>query len=182
MPHKIDGQRGTPVPDAPTIAVTIVGERIALEGVLDIRTVAEARSAIEQRIRAHKFRALDLEKLVGLDSPGALFLCSLREKQVELTGVRAEHKALLELICGLDAKPLPKPRVIPRWRELIIGLGRSADEVWHDTLDIVSFVGWTASATVRALVHPRYLSSPRYRARSRTPASTRCRSWACSPS
>jgi phospholipid/cholesterol/gamma-HCH transport system permease protein len=126
---------------------------MALEGVLDIRTVVEARRAVGE----HKFHTLDLAKLAGLDSPGALFLCSLRDKEIELKGMRAEHKALLELICGLDAKPLPKPRMIPRWRELIIGLGRSADEVWHDTLDIVGFVGWTASATVRALVRPRYL-------------------------
>lgn len=150
-------RRATKVPDVPTIAITGDGERLALEGVLDIRTVAEARSTLGQRLKEHKSRTLDLGKLEGLDTPGALFLCGLRDQQVELAGVRAEHKSLLDLIGGLDAKPLPRPKTIPRWRELIIELGKGADGAWRDTLDIVNFVGWSASATVRALIRPRYL-------------------------
>ena len=145
------------VPGMPSIAITGDGERLALEGVLDIRTVAEARSTLGQHLGKHKSRTLDLGKLDGLDTPGALFLCGLRDQKVELTGVRAEHKALLELICGLDAKPLPKPRSIPRWREVVIDLGKGAHEAWRDALDIVGFVGWSASATVKALIRPRYL-------------------------
>src|SRR5260221_3424532 len=141
----------------PTIALTGDGKRLALEGVLDIRTVAEARHTLQGRLGKHKSRTLDLGKLDGLDTPGALFLCGLREERVELTGVRAEHKALLDLVCGLDAKPLPKPSHIPRWREVIIDLGKGAHETWRDALDIVGFVGWAANATVRALVHPRHL-------------------------
>ena len=134
-------------------AVRIDGERAVLEGVLDIRTVGEARDALG----SHKVTSLDLDKLAGLDTPGALFLCGLREKGIELTGVRAEHQGLLELIGSLDAKPLPKRAAIPRWRELVIGLGKGADDVWRDTRDIVSFLGWTASATLKALFRPRYL-------------------------
>jgi len=33
----------------------------------------------------------------SLDTPGALFLCGLRDKGVKLTGIRAEHQALLDL-------------------------------------------------------------------------------------
>jgi phospholipid/cholesterol/gamma-HCH transport system permease protein len=150
-------RRARTLPGAPTIAITGEGERLALEGVLDIRTVAEAESTLAQRLKGQKSRALDLGKLDGLDTPGALFLCGLRDKKVELTGVRAEHKALLDLICGLDAKPLPKPQSIPRWRELIIQLGKGVDDTWRDTHEIVGFVGWAVSATIRALIHPRYL-------------------------
>jgi phospholipid/cholesterol/gamma-HCH transport system permease protein len=81
----------------------------------------------------------------------------LREKDVELTGVSAEHKALLELVCGLEMKRLPKPHAQPRWREIVIRIGKSAAEAWRDTLDIITFVGRATNATVRALAHPRAL-------------------------
>ncbi len=138
---------------AASISVTVDQERAALEGVLDIRTVAKARGALGQG----KIGVIDLAKLAGLDTTGALFLCGLRDKRVELTGVREEHKALLDLICALDAKPLPKPRATARWRELVVGAGKAADEVWHDTHDVVSFLGWTVTATLKALFRPRYL-------------------------
>jgi len=93
----------------------------------------------------------------GLDTTGALFLRDLGAKPAELTGLRPDHKALLDFISSLDTKPLPRPRAMPRWRELVIALGRHADAAWHDAHDIVHFLGWTASATLKALVRPRYL-------------------------
>jgi ABC-type transporter Mla MlaB component len=109
----------------PAVAVSGDGNRLALAGVLDIRTLAAAENSLTQRLRQRKSRVLDLGNLSGLDSPGALFLCTLRDKGVELTGVRDEHKALLDLICGLDLKPLPRAASVPRWREVIIGLARA---------------------------------------------------------
>jgi phospholipid/cholesterol/gamma-HCH transport system permease protein len=73
---------------------------------------------------------------------------------VKLTGIRAEHQALLDLICGLDLKPLPKVKSVPRWRQLVIKLGKGADDAWHDTIDIITFVGRAASWTGSALIHP----------------------------
>jgi phospholipid/cholesterol/gamma-HCH transport system permease protein len=134
-----------------TFAVTGDGDQLALAGVLDIRTLGAAQDAL----KARKARALDLAQLEGLDTPGALFLCGL--KDVELTGVRAEHKALLDLICGLETKPLPKAPSMPRWRALIVQLGQGAHDFRQDTLDIIKFVGWATHATVVALVRPRYL-------------------------
>ena len=58
-------------------------------------------------------RSLDIAKLDRLDTPGALFLCGLVDKGVELTGVRTEHRALLDLIRGLDLKPMPKVDPFP---------------------------------------------------------------------
>ena len=76
------------------------------------------------------------------------------DKGVELTGVRAEHQALLDLICGLDLKPLPKVESVPRWRQLVIQIGKGAHDARHDALDIITFVGRAASWTVNALIHP----------------------------
>ena len=148
-------------PSAPgaTLAVTGEGERLALEGALDIRTLAQAREAFARLFGAMAPRSLDLARLDSLDTPGALFLCGLRdEKRVALTGVRGEHQALLDLVCRLEAKPLPKPAHRSRGRELLVQLGRCAEDMAADAVDIVAFVGQTASSTTRALVRPRYLS------------------------
>ena len=112
---------------SPGLAISGDGDRLALEGVLDIHTLTELRRSLQhwqkQGRGGQARRALAIGKLSGLDTPGALFLCELRDKGVDLTGVRAEHKALLDLVCGIDVKPLPVPRSIPRWRQLVIGVG-----------------------------------------------------------
>jgi phospholipid/cholesterol/gamma-HCH transport system permease protein len=150
-------QRASKEPSLPTVAIRGDGDRSELEGTLDIRTLAEARDSLKQWLKRRKAPALDLGNLTGLDTPGALLLCELRDQGVELTGVRAEHKALLDLVCGLELEPLPKPRRVPRWRELIIRLGKGAVEAGHDTIDVITFAGRAASATGHALIHPRDL-------------------------
>ena len=148
----------------PALAVRGDGDRLVLEGVLDIRTLGDARVALRQwlgqRAKGRARAGLDLAKLTGLDTPGALFLCGLGDQGVDITAARTEHQALLELVCGLDLKPLPKPAAVPRWRQIIIDLGKGADEAWRDTLDVITFVGRAASAMGRALVHPRSLRLP----------------------
>jgi phospholipid/cholesterol/gamma-HCH transport system permease protein len=142
---------------SPTFDVSGEGGQLALAGVLDIHTLAAAEDSLHQRLKQGKSRSLDLSNLRGLDSPGALLLCALRDAGVELTGVREEHKALLDLIGGLDLKPLPKTPSVPRWREIVVGLGKGADDAWHDTLDIITFLGRVTSGTLHALFRPRGL-------------------------
>jgi len=139
---------------SPTLAIDGDGDRLALDGVLGIRTLEQARQALERWRTQRKSHVLDVSKLSGLDTPGAMFLCELRDKQVELAGIRPEHEALLELIGGLQRKPLVKPPAVPRWRELVIKLGKGADDFWRDSIDIVTFVGRTMSAFGHALLHP----------------------------
>ena len=147
-------------PSSLTVAVGDEDNRAALHGALDIRTLAEAEKSLGHWPKKRKSGALDLSDLSKLDTPGALFLCGLRNKGIELTGVRAEHKALLDLICGLELNPLAKPKSVPRFRQLVIELGKGADEAWHDTLDVITFVGRAASAVGLALIHPRSLRLP----------------------
>jgi len=142
---------------AASVAVSGDGDRLALEGVLDIVTLAEVKASLQhwqkQRLGGHQRRALDLRKLSRLDTPGALFLCGLSDKGVELTGVRAEHKALLDLVCGLDLKPLAKPKSTASWREGIIELGKGAHEARLDAAEIITFIGRSVSYVGRALTH-----------------------------
>ena len=150
-------QRASSEPSLSTLAISGEGGQLVLKGTLDIRTLTAARKSLQQGLKQRKSRALGLGQLSGLDTPGALFLCELRDKGVELTDIRPEHKALLDLICRLELKPLPKSKPAPRWRQLIIQLGKGADNAWHDTLDIITFVGSVASVTGHALIHPRHL-------------------------
>jgi phospholipid/cholesterol/gamma-HCH transport system permease protein len=140
-----------------TVVIEDDGDRLKLEGPLGIRTLSAAERPVNAWRTKHKSGVLDLGKLSDLDTPGALFVCGLRDKGVQLTGVRAEHKALLDLIGGLELKPLPKVEPVPGWRQLVTQLGRSADDAWHDTLDVVAFIGQAASLIGHALIHPRSL-------------------------
>jgi phospholipid/cholesterol/gamma-HCH transport system permease protein len=150
--------KAAPLEPQPTaLAVKGEGADLALEGVLDIRTLAEAQKALGKWMKERKSRALDIGGLSGLDTPGALFLCGLRAKHVELSGVRPEHKALLDLVCGLELKPLPKVPSVPRWKELIIQLGRGAHEARLETIEVITFMGRVASELANALMHPRRL-------------------------
>lgn len=144
----------------PAIAVSGEGDRLALEGVLDIRTLESASAALQQQTKQGKLHTLDLGKLLELDTPGALLLRGLAGKGVELTGVRAEHKALLDLVGSLKLAPLPKPPAVSRWRQAVIDIGKGADDAWHDMLDIITFVGRAASALGHAFAHPHELRLP----------------------
>ena len=142
-----DKQQASAEPSPPTVVVSGDGDRLALAGALEIGTLAEARNSLQKWSKQGSSRSLDIAKLDSLDTPGALFLCGLRDKGVKLTGVRAEHRALLDLIGGLDLKPLPKIESVPRWRQIVIQLGKGAHDARHDALDIITFVGRAASWT-----------------------------------
>jgi phospholipid/cholesterol/gamma-HCH transport system permease protein len=149
----VEPESSGPVPL--TIAVAGDGERMTLQGALDIRTLAEAQRSLGEWQATHKPSLLDLGKLTELDTPGALFLCGLRDKGAELTGVRAEHRALLDLVGGLELKSIPRLEPRSSWRELVTELGRGAYDAWRDGLDVIAFVGRAASLIGHALIHPR---------------------------
>jgi phospholipid/cholesterol/gamma-HCH transport system permease protein len=148
-----NGSSGQP----PPFSVREKGDRVTLAGALVIRTLTGARAALRQRTSQRQLETLDLSDLESLDTPGALFLCGLREAGVQVTGARPEHAALLDLVCGLDVAPIPAPRAVSRARQFVLDIGRGADEFWRDALDVVAFVGRAAEATLRALARPRYL-------------------------
>ncbi len=137
-----------------TIVVSGDGDHLALAGALDISTLAETRQALKKRSKQEAAGSLDIARLDRLDTPGALFLCGLRDHGMELTGIRAEHQALLDLISGLDLKPLPQVAAVPRWRQIIVQVGKGAHDARHEALDLITFVGRAASWTLRALLHP----------------------------
>jgi phospholipid/cholesterol/gamma-HCH transport system permease protein len=138
----------------PTVTVSGDGVHLALAGALEIFTLGDARKSLRKLQQQVASRSLDISGLERLDTPGALLLCGLRDKGVKLEGIRAEHRSLLDLVCGLDLKPLPKVESVSRWRQIVIELGKGAHDARHDALDIFTFLGRAASWTVTALLHP----------------------------
>jgi len=153
----VDKQRPSADPHRPTVVVSGKGDSLALCGDLGIGTLTDAGIALKQWTKSGPSRSLDLAELTSLDTPGALFLCGLRSHGVSLTRIRSEHQALLDLIGGLDLKPLPQVEAIPRWRQLVIQIGKGGHDVITATVDIITFVGRTASWTLATLMHPRTL-------------------------
>ncbi len=141
-------------PSAPTLVVSGDGGELALAGALEIGTLAAAGMVLTKWSKQGASRSLDVAGMTSLDTPGALFLCGLRDRGVKLTGVKPEHQALLDLIGGLDLEPLPRVDAVPRWRQIVIQLGKGAHDARHEALDIITFLGRAASWTVNSLLHP----------------------------
>jgi phospholipid/cholesterol/gamma-HCH transport system permease protein len=136
------------------------GDRMRLAGDLDINTLVRAEASLHDWMSTRKSRVIDLSELKHLDTPGALFLSVLRGKGVELTGIGREHKALLDFIGGLDFKPLPPSETPPKWRQLLIRVGKASENAWHEARDVISFLGRSCNVLVAALIHPSTLRLP----------------------
>src|SRR6266508_2749482 len=145
----------TAQPDA--LAIETHGALIAVRGVLGVRTLPELDSALARQGAAASHRTLDLGALSELDTSGALFLSTLRRAGASLTGLSREHRALVDLVGGLDLKELPKTPSPPRWRQLATQIGRSAEAARHDAFDILVFIGRAVNAVGHALAHWRSL-------------------------
>jgi phospholipid/cholesterol/gamma-HCH transport system permease protein len=143
-----------------TVAIDGRGERITLAGALGIRTLAEAQKFLRPWRAGRKRATLDIANLSELDTSGALLLCGLRDQGLELTGVQTEQKALLDLIDGLELRPLPRLKPGSRWRQLVTLLGQRAEDAWDDALDVIAFVGRAASLIGYAVIHPRSARLP----------------------
>jgi phospholipid/cholesterol/gamma-HCH transport system permease protein len=141
----------------PALVLGGEGDSLALAGALEISTLVDAANSLKGWSQHGPSRQLDIARLDSLDTSGALFLCGLRDKGVGLIGVRAEHRALLDLIYGLELKPIPKVKIAPRWRQLVVQLGKGAHDARHEVIEIIRFVGRAASWTVSALLHPHCL-------------------------
>jgi len=140
----------------PTLVVRGEGDGFVLAGALEIATLVAAKHSLHWSKQGAK-RTLDIAGLDTIDTSGALLLCTLRAKGVELTGTRAEHQALFDLICELDLKPIPKVGVVPEWRQIFIQVGKGAHAARKEALDVITFVGRAASWTANTLIHPHCL-------------------------
>ena len=139
-----------PSTDAPALVLSGENGQLSLSGELNIASLAQA----ERLLGEAQTSTLDVSGISSLDTPGALLLCGLRDKRVTLSGIRTEHKGLLDLVCGLDLKPPPEVAVMSRWRHFVIQIGKGSHAGRRDVVDIIDFVGRAAVWTFSALIHP----------------------------
>jgi phospholipid/cholesterol/gamma-HCH transport system permease protein len=139
--------------NASTLVVGGADARLSLEGDLGLRTLGILRRAL--RRQGPKLTELDLAGLQRLDTPGAMLLCGLREQGLSLHGLSTQHADLLELVCALQPSELPPAPRMPRWREIVMDIGRGADEAARDVVELIRFLGHACSELVGVLLHPR---------------------------
>lgn len=125
-----------------------------MAGSLVIDTLTTARSSLKSWPQRGASSTLDVSGITRLDTPGALFLSALRNLGVTLTGVRSEHQTLFDLIDSLELKALPAVDTVPRWRQMVTALGKSAHDARHEAFALIVFVGCVASWLVRTALHP----------------------------
>ncbi len=141
-------------PPAPTIEASGEGDHHCLSGALVIQTLGAARQSLSSWSARGASCTLDIAGIERLDTPGALFLCALRDKGIKLAGVRPEHQSLLDLIDTLELKPLVNVPPVAGWRQLVIDLGKSTYDARQEALAVVTFTGRVVHWTVAALLHP----------------------------
>jgi phospholipid/cholesterol/gamma-HCH transport system permease protein len=146
--------RKPPAPALRTLAISGDVGLMSLEGVLDIRTLMQAEQALHPPPGGKSPAKIDVSGLSSVDTSGALLLCRLRDEGVQLTGIGAAHKTLLELVGGLKHQPIPEKKAAPRWHDLIARLGRAADNTWREAAAVTTFIGRTAGALGQAVIHP----------------------------
>ena len=72
-------QQASADPSPPAVVVSGDGDRLELSGALEIATLDAAKKSLKKWSKQGAARALNIAKLDSLDTPGALFLCGLKE-------------------------------------------------------------------------------------------------------
>ncbi|HEY8120066.1 MAG TPA: MlaE family lipid ABC transporter permease subunit [Myxococcota bacterium] len=140
---------------SPRFTVTVNDVGAVLSGSLDAGSAAEARRALAVRATGPGSRRIELSALTGLDTAGAVLVCSWQERGDTLVGLRASHRRLVELIGGLDRTPSTAIAAeSPRWRRMLADLGRVASLALRDLRDLIEFGGRAAASIGGLLLRP----------------------------
>jgi len=103
---------------------------------------------------------IDLSRLTGIDTAGALMLKQLRDhlarqgQHVDVTGLQDRHATLVErVIQSGEVEPLPREqrRPVMDW---LARLGMASHEAGIEALDLLYFLGLATVSIVRCLLNP----------------------------
>ena len=120
--------------------------RIAGRWTIASASAIAAETARQPVARARRIDGTDLERI---DTAGAtLLLRILRAAGLGLdalddAGMRAEDAALVRMVADRGAAPVEPAQPHHSLRELLDRLGRGTAHVWHDTIELLGFVGLT---------------------------------------
>lgn len=114
-------------------------------------------SAIEREMRALSPapQALDASGIEVLDTAGAWAILGWSRQGAKVIGLRPEHQAMLELVTRTEEKAPLRPKHQNIFLTLLIRVGKAAANAWHETLELLRFIGETGVTLVRILRHPK---------------------------
>src|SRR3989338_7240813 len=136
---------------------------LCCEGAWLLRSAAQTEARVEACLRTLALPPagellIDAQGITAMDTAGAWLLHRIRRtletggRTVRFTGLRPEFEALLRLIAARTAEPgmalSPAPGVLARF-------GRNAWEGLFGVFGLLSFLGASAAALMRAVIQPR---------------------------
>jgi phospholipid/cholesterol/gamma-HCH transport system permease protein len=125
---------------------------------------AELEQALQGlRGRVDAQTSIDLDGFATLDTAGAALLVDLlgatrlQDLVHKTTSWTPARRALLEMVGNAlhEYKREPRPKRQPAWSQLLERIGAAVDNIYHQTLQLLGFIGLTLETLVRCLWHPR---------------------------
>lgn len=103
----------------------------------------------------------DVSGVGKVDSAGIMLyihyhdLLKLQHCTVELTGARSEYQNLYRLLRShVSTQAVSKPRLLPKMLLPFTHIGKSAENLWQDLTDFLTFIGEHSAALLSSLRHP----------------------------
>jgi len=131
------------------------GNRIRIRGALDLQHFQQAKESFKElQVANNKATTIDLSEVTRLDTARALILYNATKQHLTVENLRAEHKALFDLVSKINLeKPLIK-KLLPSWKQAIINIGKTAITTWLAGIEFISFLGQSIVELLKALQHP----------------------------
>jgi phospholipid/cholesterol/gamma-HCH transport system permease protein len=136
---------------------------LCCEGAWLLRSAAQTEARIEACLRAFPLPPagellIDAQGITAMDTSGAWLLHRIRRtlesggRTLRFIGLRPEFEALLRLIAARTAEPAIAPSPAPG---VLARIGRSVWEGLLGMFGLLSFLGASAAALMRAVIQPR---------------------------
>ena len=131
------------------------GNRIRIRGALDLQHFQQAKEAFKElQVANNKTTTIDLSEVTRLDTAGALLLYKATKRHLNLENLRAEHKALFNLVSKINLEKPPIKKLLPSWKQVIISIGETTITTWLACIEFISFLGQSILELLKALKRP----------------------------
>ncbi len=132
--------------------------QVRIQGPLDLHHFQQAKEILQQmNVSDNKAIIIDLSEVTRLDTAGAFLLhnlCNATKQQFKLENFNPEHKALFDLINGMNLASPPIKKRLSSWARTVMRIGKATMAIWPATYELVSFMGRSWLMLVKALKRP----------------------------
>jgi phospholipid/cholesterol/gamma-HCH transport system permease protein len=134
---------------------------LKLDGTIDIHNIQNIRSQIKSAVKKDRITAIDISNVTEIDTGGALLLKVIAEEfRVKIQNISENQQEIFKLIND-SPTTLPKKQKKPSlFVQVVERTGKASVEIWHDSIEIITFFGHSCVALVKALATPHRLRFP----------------------